>query len=130
MLHDLTNTLRLGGHLKTGHTWPLQNRPTELSQDKSIYNPPMAVSANIIFVMRSEKHILANLGRRTRQRGDATGAPIQGRNGGRRKPPRSAAILAESDKSRVREGRALASKRALFLTRPVRFWCASFEVRT
>src|SRR5277367_2979659 len=37
----------LGGHLKTGHTWPLQNRPTELDQDKSIYNPPMAVSANI-----------------------------------------------------------------------------------
>ena len=37
----------LGGHLKTGHTWPLQNRPTKLSQDKSIYNPPMAVSANI-----------------------------------------------------------------------------------
>src|ERR1700674_1513507 len=29
----------LGGHLKTGHTWPLQNRPTKLSQDKSIYNP-------------------------------------------------------------------------------------------
>src|ERR1035437_6835061 len=37
----------LGGHLKTGHTWPLQNRPTKLSQDKSIYNPPMAISANI-----------------------------------------------------------------------------------
>jgi len=37
----------LGGHLKTGHTWPLQNRPTELDQDKSIYNPPMAVSANL-----------------------------------------------------------------------------------
>jgi hypothetical protein len=37
----------LGGHLKTGHTWPLQNRPTELSQNKSIYNPAMAVSANI-----------------------------------------------------------------------------------
>ena len=30
----------LGGHLKTGHTWSLQNRPTKLSQDKSIYNPP------------------------------------------------------------------------------------------
>jgi hypothetical protein len=39
--------LDLGGHLKTGHTWPLQNRPTEPHQDKSIYNPPTAVSANI-----------------------------------------------------------------------------------
>jgi hypothetical protein len=37
----------LGGHLKTGHTWPLQNRPTELNQDKSIYNPRTAFSANI-----------------------------------------------------------------------------------
>jgi hypothetical protein len=37
----------LGGHLKTGQTWPLQNRPTKLSQNKSIYNPPMAVSANL-----------------------------------------------------------------------------------
>ena len=37
----------LGGHLKTGHTWPLQNRPTKLSQNKSIYNPPMVVVANI-----------------------------------------------------------------------------------
>jgi len=27
----------LGGHLKTGHTWTLQNRPTERNQNKSIY---------------------------------------------------------------------------------------------
>ena len=40
-------TISLGVHLKTGHTWPLQNRPTELNQDKSIYNPPTAISANI-----------------------------------------------------------------------------------
>jgi hypothetical protein len=43
---------------------------------------------------------------------------------------RPAAILAESDKSREREGRALASKNAFFLTKPVRSWCASFVVRT
>jgi hypothetical protein len=42
-----SNSSRLGGHLKTGQTWPLQNRPTKLSQNKSIYNPPMAVSANL-----------------------------------------------------------------------------------
>jgi hypothetical protein len=28
----------LGGHLKTGHTWTLQNRPTDAGQDTSIYN--------------------------------------------------------------------------------------------
>jgi hypothetical protein len=37
----------LGGHLKTGHTWSLQNRPTELTQNKSIYNPPLSISANL-----------------------------------------------------------------------------------
>jgi Nucleotidyl transferase AbiEii toxin, Type IV TA system len=30
--------LTLGGHLKTGHTWPPQNRPTEFGQDKVIYS--------------------------------------------------------------------------------------------
>jgi hypothetical protein len=29
----------LGGHLKTGHWWTLQNRPTKASQDKDIYTP-------------------------------------------------------------------------------------------
>ena len=28
----------LGGHLKTGHTWPPQNRSTELGQNKDIYS--------------------------------------------------------------------------------------------
>jgi hypothetical protein len=28
----------LGGHLKTGHRWTLQKRPTESGQDTSIYN--------------------------------------------------------------------------------------------
>ena len=45
--NDVSTSSALGGHLKTGHTWPLQNRPTELDQDKSIYNPPTAISANI-----------------------------------------------------------------------------------
>ena len=43
----ITKALTLGGHLKTGHTWPLQNRPTKLDQDKNIYNPLRAVSTNI-----------------------------------------------------------------------------------
>ena len=31
------NTAGLGGHLKTGHTWTLQKRPTERNQNKIIY---------------------------------------------------------------------------------------------
>jgi hypothetical protein len=30
-------TVCLGGHLKTGHTWTLQKRPTERNQNKIIY---------------------------------------------------------------------------------------------
>src|SRR5712691_7163278 len=36
----------LGGHLKTGHGWTLQKRPTELSRDKSSYTLSRAVGAN------------------------------------------------------------------------------------
>ena len=103
----------LGGHLKTGHTWPLQNRPTELSQDKNIYNLLRAILTNIFCSPAGKRFILAAPGRRVWQRGDATRAPIQVQDGGRRKPPPSAAILAKSDKSREREGRALASKESL-----------------
>jgi VIT1/CCC1 family predicted Fe2+/Mn2+ transporter len=34
---DASLGVGLGGHLKTGHTWTLQNRPTERNQNKSIY---------------------------------------------------------------------------------------------
>ena len=36
----------LGGHLKTGHRWSLQNRPTELTQDKGSYTVAKPVPAN------------------------------------------------------------------------------------
>jgi hypothetical protein len=36
----------LGGHLKTGHTWTPQNRPTDASKDKSIHTVPWAVWAS------------------------------------------------------------------------------------
>ena len=68
----------LGGHLKTGHTWSLQNRPTELTQNKSIYTPPMSISANLFSASESSKFILTSPGRRIRQRRDATGAPARG----------------------------------------------------
>ena len=39
--------VRLGGHLKTGHTWTPEKRPTQPSQDKSIYTAAEPVPANI-----------------------------------------------------------------------------------
>jgi hypothetical protein len=36
--NDATKFLNLGGHLKTGHRWTLQNRPMEQNQNKIIYN--------------------------------------------------------------------------------------------
>lgn len=34
----MATIVSLGGHPKTGHTWPPQKRPTELGQDKVIYS--------------------------------------------------------------------------------------------
>jgi hypothetical protein len=49
-LSRVRGTIRsLGGHLKTGHAWTLQNRPTERNQNKSIYNLREVVRANIFF---------------------------------------------------------------------------------
>ena len=39
----------LGGHLKTGHRWSLQNRPTELTQDNGSYTVAKPVPANVFF---------------------------------------------------------------------------------
>src|SRR5579859_1635677 len=65
------------------------------------------------------RFILTSPERRVRQRRDATGAPFSGRNEGRRQPP-SAPILAESGKSREREGSALAGMSIL----PYDSWAA------
>jgi len=54
-------------------------------------------------------------GRRIRLRRDATGAPSSGRNGGAVKAASLRAILAQSAKSREREGSALALKKAIYL---------------
>ena len=70
--------LILGGHLKTGHTWSLQNRPTERTQNKSIYTLAVTISANIFSRRAGVGFILAAPGRRIRQRRDATGAPTSG----------------------------------------------------
>jgi hypothetical protein len=68
------NASPLGGHLKTGHTWTLQNRPTEQNQNNNIYTLPEVARANNF---PNAELILISPGRRIRQRRDATGAPIQ-----------------------------------------------------
>src|SRR2546430_1710076 len=85
----------LGGHLKTGHMWSPQNRPTERTQNKSSYTLSAAIPANFSANESGVSLILTAPGRKTRQRRDATGAPTQGPEwrGGAGRPDR--AILAE-----------------------------------
>jgi hypothetical protein len=73
--------LPLGGHLKTSHRWPLQNRPTEPTQGHLYLYTAGARGARIFWHGNSERLILTSPGRRIRQRRDATGAPSSGRNG-------------------------------------------------
>jgi len=67
----------LGGHLKTGQQWTPEKRPTQPSQDKSIYTAAEAVPANFLHEVSLKGFILARPGRRIRLRRDATGAPTQ-----------------------------------------------------
>ncbi len=64
----------LGGHVKTGHTWTPENRPTEQNQNKNFYTLPEVVRANQFSHIRL---ILISPGRRIWQRWEATGAPTQ-----------------------------------------------------
>jgi len=50
---ETEEAMSLGGHLKTGHTWTLQNRPTKRNQNKSIYTSGLGVSANTFLEKRS-----------------------------------------------------------------------------
>ena len=67
----------LGGHLKTGHRWALQNRPTEPIQDTFTYTLAGPVMPRFSGDDPSGRLILTSPGRRVRQRRDATGAPTQ-----------------------------------------------------
>jgi hypothetical protein len=78
----MPKTRNLGGHLKTGHTWTLQNRPTERNQNKSIYTLETVIRAIIFSRVSAAQFILALPGRRIWQRRDATRAPTSSRNGG------------------------------------------------
>ena len=71
---DIERIEGLGGHLKTGHTRTLQNRPRELNQNKSIYTLRKLAWASI-FADQRAGFILTSPGRRIRQRRDATRAP-------------------------------------------------------
>jgi hypothetical protein len=48
--------------VKTGHTWTLQNRPTERNQNKSIYTLQEVIQANIFSRSRPAGLYWANLG--------------------------------------------------------------------
>ena len=110
--------------------WPLQNRPTKLSQDKSIYNPLMAIWQSFFAIQPEEVYTgeAWTEGMATRGRDQSADPSPEWRAA--QAAPHGKAILAESDKSREREGRALAVSKACFLRKPVRSWCASFEVHT
>jgi hypothetical protein len=51
---ELARHLRLGNHLKTGHTLSLQNRPTELSQEQEYLYLVMGAVANVLFISADE----------------------------------------------------------------------------
>src|SRR5579863_9214346 len=78
----------LGGHLKTGHAWTLQKRPTERNQDNSSYTLPERVRA-IFFTIQRSRAVYTN---KTWAEGTATQGcdrsadPAAGM-AGRRKPP-------------------------------------------
>ena len=80
----------LGGHLKTGHKWTPENRPTEQNQNKIIYSLGWGVWANIFVRLAPAVYIYCshlsggygNAGMRPERR-------FSGRNGsGRREPLR------------------------------------------
>jgi hypothetical protein len=67
----------LGGHLKTGHRWTPQNRPTERNQNKSIYILLEVCQANTFLKSDPAGFVLTSPERRIRQRRDATRATTQ-----------------------------------------------------
>src|SRR5713101_6803098 len=100
----------LGGHLKTGHGWTLQKRPTELSRDKSSYTLSRAVGANFFRDPGRRVCTSDTWAEDTATQGcDQSADPGAGMRG-RRTPPLMDSFWRESDKSRVREGSALAVK--------------------
>jgi hypothetical protein len=92
----------LGGHLKTGHTWTLQNRPTERNQNKSIYTLITAARANIFSNDAQRSLYWPYLGGGHGNAGMRPERRLSGRNSsGRRKSPRKPNLpfWRESDKS-------------------------------
>lgn len=100
-----------------------ENRPTgdvskpanEKGRTAVVITHRLVCRQEFSFSVPSALPILDSTGRRIRLRRDATGAPTQGRNGAGGASRPTTAILAESVKSREREGRVLAVRKAAFL---------------
>ena len=119
----------LGNHLKPGHTLSLQNRPTEVIQNKSSYSSLRSV-LQTFFVTAVERLYTEH----TRAEDMATQGCARSADMGAGWPggvSRPSSILAQSDKSREREGSVLAVKKplSLFMIR-LAFWCANCVDRT
>jgi hypothetical protein len=84
----------LGGHLKTGHLWTLQNRPTERNQNKSIYTLRDAYQANFFSKEQPVWFILSHLGGGYGDAGMRPERRLSGRNHGAVQAALLAAILA------------------------------------
>jgi hypothetical protein len=116
----------LGNHLKSGHTLSLQNRPTEVIQNKSSYSSLRSVLQTFCKGAGYTEHTCAEDTATQGCARSATRAPEW--PGGLSRP---SSILAQSDKSREREGSALAVKKptSLFMIRSAP-WCANCVART
>ena len=123
--HDVC-TESLGNHLKSGHTLSLQNRPTEVIQNKSSYSSLRSVLQTFCKGAGYTEHTCAEDTATQGCARSATRAPEW--PGGLSRP---SSILAQSDKSREREGSALAVKKptSLFMIRSAP-WCANCVART
>jgi hypothetical protein len=115
----------LGGHLKTGHTWSLQNRPTERTQNKSIISRGGAAWGY------TDGTWTEGTAPQGCDRSADSGAGIrEGESLHSNSLSWPHESWRKSDKSRVRGGGALAVREVFFLTMPRRFSCANCEGRT
>src|SRR6266851_9392054 len=98
-LNGYVRVLGLGGHLKTGHGWTLQKRPTELSWDKSSYTLSRAVGANFFRDPGRRVYTSDTWAEDTATQGCDRSADPGAGMAGRRRPPLIHPFWRESEKS-------------------------------